>query len=71
VHGLVNPHGWLGPAQPFEPGWTQPQKFFKNYFKKGCDFPQIFLLYFNQYWFVFLYYKNTNLVLKYSVFVKK
>jgi hypothetical protein len=35
-----------------------------------CDFPQIFLLHFNQYWFVFLYCKYTNPVLKYLVFVK-
>ena len=27
------------------------------------------LLHFNQYWFVFLYCKDTNLVLKYLVFV--
>ena len=31
---------------------------------------QIFLLHFNQYRFVFLYYKDTNPVLKYPVFVK-
>jgi hypothetical protein len=45
-------------------------KFFKNYFKKICDFLQIVLLCFNQYRFVFLYCKDTNLVLKYLVFVK-
>jgi len=62
---------------PFGLGPTHPQKkkkkinkFFKNYFKKMCDFSQIFLLHFNQYWFVFLYCKDTNPVLKYLVFVK-
>jgi hypothetical protein len=42
--------GWLGPAQPYRPGWAQPERkkkeiFFKNYFKKKyVIFPRIFLL---------------------------
>jgi hypothetical protein len=61
--------GWLGPAQPQGPGWAQPVK--KNYFQKIYEFLQIFLLYFSQYQFVFLYCKDTNSVLKYPVFNKK
>ena len=51
--------------------------FFKNKKSKSskiiskiCDFVVILLLYFDQYQFVFLYCKDINLVLKYSVFVK-
>jgi len=64
--------GLLGPAPPHGPGWAQPKKikFFKKNLKKKCDFPQFFLLHFDQYRFVFLYCKDTNPVLKYPVFVK-
>jgi len=41
----------------------------KILFKKICDFPQIFYCIL-KYWFVFLYCKDTNPVLKYLVFVK-
>ena len=68
-HGPVTRLGWLGPAQPQGPGWAQPVK--KNYFQKIYEFLQIFLLYFSQYQFVFLYCKDTNSVLKYPVFNKK
>ena len=43
---------------------------FLIFFQKICDFSHIFLLNFNQYRFVFLYYKDTNPVLKYPVFSK-
>jgi hypothetical protein len=68
--------GWLGPAQLYRLRWAQPEKkrkkenFLQKLFQKICDFPQIFLLYFDQYWFVYLYCKDTNLVLKYLIFVK-
>jgi hypothetical protein len=68
--------GWLGPAQPYGPGWARPERkkkeiFFKNYFKKKyVIFPRIFLLNFAKYWLVFLYRKDTNPVLKYLVFIK-
>jgi len=54
-------------------GWAQPppkkEILQKNLFQKFVIF-QVFLLYFDQYWFVFLYCKDTNPVLKYLVFVK-
>jgi hypothetical protein len=53
--------GWFWSS--FFLGPATKKKFFKNYFKKICDFSQIFLLHFNQYQFVFLYCKDTNLVL--------
>jgi hypothetical protein len=64
--------GLLGPSPPHGPSWAQPKKikFFKKKFKKKCDFPQFFLLHFDQYRFVFLYFKDTNPILKYPVFVK-
>jgi len=39
-------------------------------FSKICDFPQIFYCILINIGFVFLYCKDTNLVLKYLVFVK-
>jgi hypothetical protein len=69
--------GWLGPAQPHGPGWAKPEKkyikiknFSKLFPKKSVIFRN-FLLHFDQYWFVFLYCKDTNTILKYLVFVKK
>jgi len=59
----------LGPAESHGPSWAQ-QKKIKNYFKKSVIFPCIFLLNFAYYWFIFLYLKDTNSVLKYLVFVK-
>jgi hypothetical protein len=58
-----SPATWagLGPAR---------KKNFKKLFQKICDFPKIFYFIFYQYWFVFLYCKDTNLVLKYPIFVK-
>jgi len=51
--------------------WPSSKNFQKKYiFEKICDFPAYILLNFAQYWFVFLYRKNTNPVLKYPVFVK-
>jgi len=70
--------GLLGPAQPHGPSWTQPKKInkkiiinSKNIFKKLFVIFSYILLHFDQYWFVFLYYKDTNPVLKYLVFIKK
>ena len=37
---------------------------------KFCDFPVYFSTNFDSYWFVFLYCKDINLVLKYPVFSK-
>jgi hypothetical protein len=51
----------LGPA---------PQKNSSKIISKNLWFSANILLHFNQYWFVFLYCKDTNLVLKYLVFVK-
>jgi hypothetical protein len=74
--------GWLGPAHPRRLAGSSPaiwaglgpapkkKLFFTNYLKRICDFLQIFLLHFEQYWFVFLYCKDTNTVLKYPVFIK-
>ena len=62
--GPVTRLSLLGPAQPHGPSWTQP----KN--KKSVISPRIFLLNFAKYWFVLLYHKDTNLILKYPVFVK-
>jgi hypothetical protein len=58
-----NPATWteLDPAQ---------KKIFKNFLKKFCDFPVYFSINFVKYWFVFLYRKDTNPVLKYQVFIK-
>jgi hypothetical protein len=42
--------GWLGPAQPYGPGWAQPERKKKGNFlqklfqKKYAIFPRIFLL---------------------------
>jgi hypothetical protein len=70
----VTKPGWQGPAQPYGSSWTQPQKKSKKLnqkiSKKFVIFPYIFLINFAQYWFVFLYCKDTNLILKYLVFVK-
>jgi hypothetical protein len=41
-----------------------------KHFGKFVIFPSIFLLSFAKYWFVFLYRKDTNLILKYLIFVK-
>jgi len=50
-------------------GPSPKNKFLKIFFSKICDFPQIFYCIL-KYWFVFLYCKDTNPVLKYLVFVK-
>jgi len=64
---LVRPAGsspatWagLGPAR---------KKFLNFFFSKICDFPKIFYCIL-KYWFVFLYCKDTNPILKYLVFIK-
>jgi hypothetical protein len=74
--------GWLGPAQPRRLVGSSPaiwaglgparkiQILQKKLFQKKSVIFQFFLLYFDQYWFVFLYFKDTNSVLKYMVFVK-
>ena len=63
--------GWVQPSHMGRVGPSAQKKlFFTNYFKRICDFLQIFLVHFKQYWFVFLYYKDTNPVLKYQVFIK-
>jgi len=41
----------------------------KDSFKKNVIFRRYFIVL--KYWFVFLYYKDTNPVLKYLIFVKK
>jgi hypothetical protein len=53
-------------------GWVQPspKKNSSKIFSKICDFPQIFYCILINIGFVFLYCKDTNLVLKYPVFVK-
>jgi hypothetical protein len=63
--GWVQP-GHMGRAGPCPKNTNSSKKIIS---KKICDF-SIFLLYFDQYWFVFLYFKDTNSVLKYLVFVK-
>jgi hypothetical protein len=57
-----SPATWagLGPAR----------KKIQKLFQKNLWFSINFLLHFDQYWFVFLYCKDTNPVLKYMVFVK-
>ena len=60
--GWVQP-GHMGPARKI-------QILQKKLFQKKSVIFQFFLLYFDQYWFVFLYFKDTNSVLKYMVFVK-
>jgi hypothetical protein len=68
--GRVTRLGWLGPAPHPQASWPSPKKILKKIsFKKICDFPQIFYCIL-KYWFVFLYCKNTNPVLKYLVSVK-
>jgi hypothetical protein len=54
VRSSPAPWAGMGPAKKNSNLW-----FFQN-----------ILLYFDQYWFVFLYCKDTNPVLKYQVFVK-
>jgi hypothetical protein len=63
---------WLGPAQPQGPGWAQPEnkKISSKIISKNLSFFANILLHFDQYWFVFLYCKDTNPVLKYLVFIK-
>jgi hypothetical protein len=57
----------LGQAVPARP----KRKILKKYiFRKFVISPCIFFSHFDQYWFVFLYYKDTNPVLKYLIFVK-
>jgi hypothetical protein len=68
----------LGRAAPTQPKMVGPspaqlknfQNFKKQLYQKNLWFSEKSLLHFDQYWFVLLYYKDTNLVLKYPVFVK-
>ena len=78
VHGLVGSLAWAsdqaGLARSSPAIWVglgpARKKHYKNLFKKFVIFSYMFLLHFDQYWFVFLYCKDTNPVLKYLVFVK-
>jgi hypothetical protein len=65
VTGLVQWPSQAYGVQPRPMGRAGPNK--KN---SNMWFFQNILLYFDQYWFVFLYCKDTNPVLKYQVFVK-
>jgi hypothetical protein len=78
VHGLVGSLAWAsdqaGLARSSPAIWVglgpARKKHYKNLFKKFVIFSYMFLLHFDQYWFVFLYCKDTNPVLKYLVFIK-
>ena len=57
-----------------ETSWVQPSPtqyiyIFKS-FQKIYDFLVYVLLHFDHYWFIFLYCKDTNPILKYLIFVK-
>jgi hypothetical protein len=55
-------------------GWNicpAGKKFKKIILKKYVIFCKFIIVFFNQYQFVFLYYKNINLVLKYPVFLSR
>jgi hypothetical protein len=61
-----NPNVWVGSG----PTPNCFLKIPKNLSKNICDFIVYCSIYFAQYWFVFLYRKDTNPVLKYLVFIK-
>ena len=61
----VTRFGLLDPAQPHEPSWTRPLKKIERERERDLRFYGVFILR-----SVFLYCKNTNLVLKYLVFNK-
>jgi hypothetical protein len=78
VHGLIGSLAWasdqagLARSSPATRAGLGParKKNSSKIFSKICDFPQIFYCILINIGFVFLYCKDTNLVLKYPVFVK-